>query len=139
MLCWFRDLVLRSEVFQLKRHLGSAGIGLIARDDCLYAEVRSGVVGFAWDIEPRMFDVLRKVGYTALYQGGKRYYIMYGPLALCNGDEDRAPRFGLVQAVVNWRDSAKSPASARRGKVIMDVGGLDGGMRVLRMSSERER
>jgi len=61
---------------------------------------------------------------------------MYGPLALCNADEDRAPRVGLVQAVVNWRDSARSPGSARRGKVI-NVGGLDGGVRVLRMSSER--
>ena len=67
---------------------------------------------------------------------------MYGPLALCNGDGalcngdgSRAPRFGLVQAVMNRRDSAKSPASARRGEVIMDVGGLDGGMRLLRMSS----
>ena len=62
---WFRDLVLHSEVFQLKRHLGSAGIGLIAREDCLYAGVRSGVVGFAWGMEPRMFDFLRRVGYTA--------------------------------------------------------------------------
>jgi hypothetical protein len=79
-----------------------------------------------------MFAFLRKVGYTALYQVGKRCYIMYGPLALCNGDGDRAPRFGLAQADVNWRESGKSASSARRG--MMDVGGLEGGMRVLRMA-----
>ena len=134
---WFRDLVLRSEVFQLKRHLGSAGIGLIAREDCSYAEVRNAVVGFAWEIDLKMFDGLRRLGYTALYQSGKRGYIMYGPLALCNGDGDRAPRFGQVQADVDWRESAKSASSARRGKVSIDVGGLDGGMRVLRMASEK--
>ena len=62
---------------------------------------------------------------------------MYGPLALCNCEGDIAPRFGQVQADVNWRDSAKSASSARRGKVVMDVGGLEGGMRVLRMASEK--
>jgi hypothetical protein len=134
---WFRDLVLRSEVFELRRHLGSAGIGLIARDECSYSDVRNGIVGFAWEVEPKMFTFLKKVGYTALYQVGKRCYIMYGPLALCNGDGDRAPRFGLVQADVDWRESAKSPSSARRGKVIVEVGGLGGGMRVLRMASEK--
>ena len=42
-----------------------------------------------------------------------------------------------MQTDVNWRESAKFASSARRGKVIMEVGGLEGGMRVLRMASEK--
>jgi hypothetical protein len=121
---WFRRLVLGSDVFEVVRHGGRAGIGLQLKRAVGLGDLRRSLVGFAFPVHQTYFQALRELGYTSLLQDQGKGYVVFGPVALCQ--DGGVLRFGSVyKHGFSWRRSAEIHEVSRLGETVRDVRELE--------------
>jgi len=49
-----------------------------------YGELQRYLIGYLYQVSVRDYNTLLGLGYSSMYQHNNDYYIMYGPLSLCN-------------------------------------------------------
>ena len=100
---WFRELVLNSPEYEIKRWDGplTGELGLKTKVACGYVRLRAALPGFVIEMSRQTWESLEAHGYTSLLQDRGHYFILFGPLSLVMDGKDDV-WFGTVQSRFYW-------------------------------------
>jgi hypothetical protein len=78
------DLTLRRELFSVDWFREDKGLGIRALKNVRYDDMRDALPGFLERVPRHVFFLLDSGGHTSIYNTGRDYFVLFGPLCLVN-------------------------------------------------------
>ena len=91
---WFRYILVDNKNVRLVRHGGPAGLGLECTRAASYDLMRERLPELAYGVSDCFWATLQRMGCTSLLTDAGSRYVVFGPLAMVQSNDDAGVFFG---------------------------------------------